>query len=310
MVPHMHAPSEDGLQLAYGNGTGQARQAFFCVISSCCVTLCRDSDMQLGVLDRIGGTQTAAANFGSQLRRLRALDAQLAAIDALGDEDTRSTLQRLVDEVRATSIAERCAVEWPGRVPSFVHDLASCCHDAQHGRATDAAAIRCCLRIFLCLVLRQVRAVGVEEGEERRLRAQLRQMESRRAAVERCSLVCFLTSTNSLHTSHMPCHDQLHKSPSRAKQRQISGFATQTKQMEVSSAKPASAWLHRCGRLWAQTAALQMASPQCRAMCRACSCRRRQQRRSPEVGVAPCMSYRLQRCRCRVLLAYIVVEPV
>lgn len=37
--------------------------------------------------------------------------------------------------------------------------------------------------------VRQVRAVGVEEGEERRLRAQLRQMESRRAAVERCSLV-------------------------------------------------------------------------------------------------------------------------
>lgn len=31
--------------------------------------------------------------------------------------------------------------------------------------------------------------MGVEEGEERQLRAQLRQMESRRAAVERCGLV-------------------------------------------------------------------------------------------------------------------------
>ena len=55
--------------------------------------------MQLAVLDRIAGTQAAAADLGSQLRRLRALDAQLAAIDALGDEDTRATLQRLVDEV-------------------------------------------------------------------------------------------------------------------------------------------------------------------------------------------------------------------
>lgn len=35
----------------------------------------------------------------------------------------------------------------------------------------------------------QVRAMGVEEGEERHLRAQLRQMESRRSAVERCGLV-------------------------------------------------------------------------------------------------------------------------
>jgi hypothetical protein len=35
----------------------------------------------------------------------------------------------------------------------------------------------------------QVRAAGLEEGEERQLRASLRQMESRRQAVERCSMV-------------------------------------------------------------------------------------------------------------------------
>lgn len=34
----------------------------------------------------------------------------------------------------------------------------------------------------------QVRALGVEEGEERRVRGALRRMEARRSAVERCSL--------------------------------------------------------------------------------------------------------------------------
>ncbi len=35
----------------------------------------------------------------------------------------------------------------------------------------------------------QVRAVGLEEGEERSLRSELRRMESRRQAVEGCGLV-------------------------------------------------------------------------------------------------------------------------
>jgi hypothetical protein len=60
---------------------------------------CRNSDMQLALLDRIAGTQAAAAEFGGQLRRLRELGAQLAAIEALGDEDKRDALQSLVDEV-------------------------------------------------------------------------------------------------------------------------------------------------------------------------------------------------------------------
>lgn len=34
-----------------------------------------------------------------------------------------------------------------------------------------------------------MRATGVEEGEERRLRRELRRMEARRSAVERCGLV-------------------------------------------------------------------------------------------------------------------------
>lgn len=63
--------------------------------------VCRDSDTQLALLDRIAGTQAAAAEFGGRLRRLRELDAQLAAIDALGNEDERDALQNLVDEVRS-----------------------------------------------------------------------------------------------------------------------------------------------------------------------------------------------------------------
>ena len=35
----------------------------------------------------------------------------------------------------------------------------------------------------------KVRALGVEEGEERQLRGELRRMEARRSAVERCGLV-------------------------------------------------------------------------------------------------------------------------
>ena len=35
----------------------------------------------------------------------------------------------------------------------------------------------------------QVRAVGLEDGEERSLRSELRRMESRRQAVEGCALV-------------------------------------------------------------------------------------------------------------------------
>lgn len=59
----------------------------------------RNSDVQLALLDRIAGTQAAAAEFGTRLRRLRELEAQLAAIDELGDEEERDALQALVDEV-------------------------------------------------------------------------------------------------------------------------------------------------------------------------------------------------------------------
>lgn len=56
--------------------------------------------MQLALLDRIAGTAVEAAAFGGQLRRLRELEGQLAAIDALGDEDQRDAMQALVDEVK------------------------------------------------------------------------------------------------------------------------------------------------------------------------------------------------------------------
>jgi hypothetical protein len=87
--------------------------------------------MQLAVLDRIAGTQAAAADLGSQLRRLRALDAQLASIDALGDVDTRDALQLLVDEVHAMScpVLGSAHALAPGRMPTMAHDLllVDCC---------------------------------------------------------------------------------------------------------------------------------------------------------------------------------------
>lgn len=100
--------------------------------------------MQLAVLDRIAGTQAAAADLGSQLRRLRALDAQLAAIDALGDEDTRSTLQRLVDEVGCTSNSWWCCR--PGHMLRIARGLLAE-NAAQYSRVNGATPPWCRLRV-------------------------------------------------------------------------------------------------------------------------------------------------------------------
>ncbi|KAK9819715.1 hypothetical protein WJX72_001582 [[Myrmecia] bisecta] len=92
----------------------------------------RDSETQLALLDRIAGISGLTARFAQKLQQLRQAEAQLAAIEALGDEDERDAMQAMVDEVLAARI---------------------------------------------------------EPGEERELRGQLRRMESRRSAVERCSMV-------------------------------------------------------------------------------------------------------------------------
>ncbi len=62
--------------------------------------VCRNSDTQVALLDRIAGTAAGAARFGARLRRLRDAEGGLAALDALGDQDDRDALQALVDEVR------------------------------------------------------------------------------------------------------------------------------------------------------------------------------------------------------------------
>ena len=77
----------------------------------------RDPDTQLALLDRIAGTAAAAAAFGGQLRQLWELEAQLAAIDALGDEDERDALQALVDEVCGFPCL--CPAEHEGDGPPF-----------------------------------------------------------------------------------------------------------------------------------------------------------------------------------------------
>lgn len=61
--------------------------------------VCRNPETQVALLDRLAGTGPAAAVFGNTLTKLRDVRSQLAAVDALGDDDYRQTLQDLVDEV-------------------------------------------------------------------------------------------------------------------------------------------------------------------------------------------------------------------
>ena len=46
------------------------------------------------------GTTASAAAFGAALAELRALEGQLAAVEALGDEAERERMQRVCDLVR------------------------------------------------------------------------------------------------------------------------------------------------------------------------------------------------------------------
>lgn len=62
---------------------------------------CRNPDTQLALLDRLAGTDAAVAQYTEKLELLRAAHAQLAAIDALGNEKQRERLQALLDQVRS-----------------------------------------------------------------------------------------------------------------------------------------------------------------------------------------------------------------
>ena len=63
----------------------------------------RDSGTQVALLDRIAGTGAQAQRFGGALRRLREAEAQLEALEALGDEDARHELQAFADEVPSSA---------------------------------------------------------------------------------------------------------------------------------------------------------------------------------------------------------------
>lgn len=65
--------------------------------------VCRNPETQVAMLDRLAGTGPAAAAFGNTLTKLRDVRSQLAAVDALGDDDYRQKLQDLVDEVPLSS---------------------------------------------------------------------------------------------------------------------------------------------------------------------------------------------------------------
>ena len=60
----------------------------------------RNPDTQLALLDRLAGTSAAVGQYTEKLEQLRVAHAQLAAIDALGNEEQRERLQALVDQVR------------------------------------------------------------------------------------------------------------------------------------------------------------------------------------------------------------------
>ncbi len=55
----------------------------------------------MALLDRIAGAARGAARFGSGLRRLRGLEAEATALDALGGAAQRGALQAMVDQARA-----------------------------------------------------------------------------------------------------------------------------------------------------------------------------------------------------------------
>ena len=67
-------------------------------MSITCV-LYRDSTTQLALLDRVAGTQAAAAKFGTQLQQLQQVQQQLTDIAAVGDEEEREELQQIILEV-------------------------------------------------------------------------------------------------------------------------------------------------------------------------------------------------------------------
>lgn len=79
----------------------------------------RDSDTQVALLDRIAGTGAQAQRFGGRLRRLREAEAQLEALEALGDEDARDELQAFADEVPSSAQSVSTGLSRPNKAPAL-----------------------------------------------------------------------------------------------------------------------------------------------------------------------------------------------
>lgn len=60
---------------------------------------CRDSDSQVALLDELAGTERLANSFGRKLSELHQVQAELRALDELGDETARSHLEQMVQRV-------------------------------------------------------------------------------------------------------------------------------------------------------------------------------------------------------------------
>jgi hypothetical protein len=118
-------------------------------------------------------------HFNQKLNELRSKQQQLAAIDALGSEEQREELHGLVDEVcyvlrpvvaklsaRVMWVGSRVQLNWP-----------------------DARGVPRKRWVITASNMWQVRAAEVQAGEEAALRLRLRQMEARRASVQRCGMV-------------------------------------------------------------------------------------------------------------------------
>ncbi len=126
---------------------------------------------------------------------------QLRELDALSDEQQREAMQRLVDEVSGETPRAPCSVFLPKQLRRVQRRHAPLCpavkYAAAHaselpihfGKTSLPGSLTSCGWRSPCNPSRQVHAAGIEPGEDRSLRRQLRQLDGRRAAAERSRLV-------------------------------------------------------------------------------------------------------------------------
>lgn len=61
---------------------------------------------QIAMLDRIAGITSQAAAFGGSLHTLRQMEQQLADIASLGNEEERSEIQQMIQEVTESYVCK------------------------------------------------------------------------------------------------------------------------------------------------------------------------------------------------------------